>query len=371
MLDSVMRREAGGDTAKYVAPEVSYLLDRIVNVCFVGAPNAADREWVLVDAGMPGSAAKITRAAERLFQPGSRPAAIVLTHGHFDHVGAIHTLARDWDVPVYAHPLEMPYLTGQSAYPPPDPLVGGGAMSLMSAVFPRRPIDLGRRANELPADGSVPGMPGWRWIPTPGHSPGHVSLVRDSDRTVIAGDAFTTTKQESLISALTQRAEIHGPPMYFTPDWQQARDSLRHLADYAPTTAITGHGPPLRGEKLQEGLRELSAHFDERARPAHGRYRDRPAVTNRSGVVDVPPPQVSGRTLVMGGVLVGAAIAVGMGMRRRNASAEERGVALARLEDVSLLGAPSAAHAGDGPGPDDVTLPSPTSGVAVSRIDAL
>jgi glyoxylase-like metal-dependent hydrolase (beta-lactamase superfamily II) len=63
----------------------------------------------------------------------------------------------------------------------------------------------------------VPGAPGWRWIPTPGHSPGHISLLRDSDRTIVAGDAFTTTKQESLVAALTQRAEIHGPPMYFTP----------------------------------------------------------------------------------------------------------------------------------------------------------
>ena len=325
MLDSLIHRDAHPDSPKYVASELSYLLDRIVNVVFVGAPGAPSGSWALVDAGLPGSADRIKRAAAVLFGAESRPAAIILTHGHFDHVGAIHTLSRDWDVPVYAHELELPYLTGRSAYPPPEPLVGGGMMAALSFTFPKSPIDLGDRVHALPADGSVAGMPGWRWIPTPGHAPGHVSFVRDSDRTVIAGDAFTTTKQESLLAALTQRPEMHGPPMYFTPDWDASRRSVQHLADYSPTAAITGHGPPMRGSRLQEQLHQLAQHFDERARPAHGRYRDRAAITNRDGVVDVPPPVVSARTLAIAGVALGALGALGAVValavsRRRHAS---------------------------------------------------
>jgi glyoxylase-like metal-dependent hydrolase (beta-lactamase superfamily II) len=321
MLDSLIHRDTHAGSPKYVASELSYLVDRIVNVVFVGAPGAASGSWALVDAGLPGSADRIKRAAAVLFGAESRPAAIVLTHGHFDHVGAIHTLVRDWDVPVYAHELELPYLTGRSAYPPPEPLVGGGMMAALSFTFPTSPIDLRDRVHALPDDGSVPGMPGWRWIPTPGHAPGHVSFVRDSDRTVIVGDAFTTTKQDSLLAVLSQRPEMHGPPMCFTPDWDAAKRSVQHLAGYSPTAVITGHGPPMRGSRLQEQLHQLASHFDERARPAHGRYKVWPAITNRDGVVDVPPPVVSARTVAIAGVALGAIVALAASRRRETSTA--------------------------------------------------
>ena len=347
MLDIVLHREASADAPRYVANDVAYLLDKFVNVCFIGARGAGDRGWVLVDAGLPGSADKIKHAAARLFGEGARPAAIVLTHGHVDHIGAIHTLTRDWDAPVYAHELELPYLTGRSAYPPPDPLVGGGAMSVLSVLFPKGPIDLGSRVQALPDDGRIPELSEWRWIPTPGHSPGHVSLVRDSDRTLVAGDAFVTTKQESLVSALTQRPEMHGPPMYFTPDWDSARTSVRHLADYAPSAAITGHGPPMRGERLQSELRQLASHFDQWARPAHGRYRDRAAITDARGVVDVPPPQVSARTVVLTGLAVGATIGLVVALRRKNGERAVPSLA-ARRDDASLVSGAELAAADGG-----------------------
>ena len=373
MLDTVLHREARvdgsrADAPRYVASDVAYLLDRMVNVVFVGSPGAADREWVLVDAGLPGSADRIKRAAAHLFGD-SRPAAILLTHGHVDHVGAIHTLVREWDVDVYAHPLELPYLTGRSSYPPQDPFVGGGAMPWLSLLFPRKPIDLGLRVHALPEDGSVPGLRGWRWIPTPGHSPGHVSLLRDSDRTVVAGDAFTTTKQESLVAALTQRAEIHGPPMYFTPDWDRARASLKHLADYAPTAAITGHGPPLRGERLQDGLRNLAGHFDAWARPARGRYRDHAAITDGSGVVEVPPSQVSARTVVLAGLALGAAIAIATNFGGRDEHEERRAEELERLRPATNNGDEAGAEDGQ-PRAGDVSLLAQTLNESVSEVDA-
>jgi hypothetical protein len=224
----------------------------------------------------------------------------------------------------------------------------------------------------LPSDGTVPTMPGWRWIPTPGHAPGHVSLVRDIDRTLIAGDAFVTTKQESLISAITERPELHGPPMYFTPDWGSARQSVRHLADYAPAAVITGHGPPMRGTALQTGLRQLASQFDTRARPAHGRYRDRPAITDVNGVVDVPPPQVSARTVLLASLAVGVTIGIVVALRRRDEGRADAALrALRPADDVSLArGAELAAADGGYDRSADGSSATSTDGTTVGNVPA-
>jgi glyoxylase-like metal-dependent hydrolase (beta-lactamase superfamily II) len=233
--------------------------------------------WVLIDAGLQGCAGTIVETARERFGAGAGPQAIILTHGHFDHVGAFPELFEHWDVPVYAHRLELPHLTGQADYPPPDPTVGGGAMALMSFAYPNRAIDLGARVRALPDDGSVPHMPGWRWLHTPGHTAGHISLFRDEDRCLVAGDAFVTTKQESLYAVVTQEPEVHGPPAYFTPDWANARRSVERLAALRPALAATGHGPPISGQELNDGLEKLVREFDRIAVPERGRYVRRPA----------------------------------------------------------------------------------------------
>ncbi|MBB4638402.1 glyoxylase-like metal-dependent hydrolase (beta-lactamase superfamily II) [Longimicrobium terrae] len=278
--------------AREVAPDLAYLRCKIVNVMFSGPSGAGDRGWVLIDTGLYGSAGKIAQAAEERFGAGARPRAIILTHGHFDHIGAVRELAESWDAVVYAHPLELPYLTGASKYPPPDPTVGGGAMARLSFTYPRGPIDLGSRVQPLPADGSVPGMPGWRWIHTPGHTAGHVSLFRDADRTLVAGDAFVTTRQEALTYVLEQTPEVNGPPMYYTPDWAASELSVQALAMLEPEIAVTGHGIPLSGPQLREELKTLALEFRDVAVPAHGRYVNNPAVTDERGIVSVPPPVV-------------------------------------------------------------------------------
>ena len=273
-----------------VAHDVAGLKTLFVNLFLIGTPGDGN-PWVLVDAGLPGYAGQIKKKAEALFGPGAKPSAIVLTHGHFDHTGALKALLKEWaDVPVYAHTLELPYLTGKSSYPPPDPAIGGGLMSYSSFIFPIGPDDFGDRVRAIAADGTIPELPGWQIIHTPGHAPGHISLFREDDRTLIAGDAFVTTNQNSAVSVATQKEEFHGPPAYFTCDWEAARQSVQTLADFNPLAVGTGHGVSVRGYELQIKLNHLADNFAEQSIPSEGRYVKQAAITDETGVVDMPSP---------------------------------------------------------------------------------
>lgn len=259
------------DHATYgIARDLAYQRQAIVNLTFFGLPKSD--HWVLIDTGFIGMAKRIETAAAERFGENVPPVAIILTHGHFDHVGSLKHLASKWDVPIYASSEELPYLDGSLSYPPADPTVGGGLMAALSPLFPRSPIDVSPWLRPLPDNGAVPEMPGWRWLATPGHSPGHISLWREKDRALIAGDAFVTTRQESVYGGAKQTPEIHGPPMYYTPDWDRARDSVRRLADLDPDLVITGHGPAMEGPEMLEALHQLSDRFDEIAVPEQGRY---------------------------------------------------------------------------------------------------
>ncbi|MEV9639763.1 MBL fold metallo-hydrolase [Mammaliicoccus sciuri] len=257
-----------------VTPDLYCHTIQIVNIIFYGKPDEGD--WVLIDAGMPKSGKKIVEAAVARFGSHRPPKAIIMTHAHFDHVGGLIDVLEEWkDVPVYAHELEMPYITGMQDYPQPDTLVEGGMVAKMSFMFPIEAIDIGERVHVLPTDHSVPFMPGWKWIHTPGHSTGHVSLFRESDHALIAGDAFVTVKQDSLYKVFTQELEMNGPPRYLTPDWESAEQSVKSLAALKPEIAITGHGVPVTDASwLQTELDNLANRFKNVAVPDYGKFVD-------------------------------------------------------------------------------------------------
>lgn len=225
-----------------------------------------DGSWTLLDAGLPLSATLIRNWAEKHFS--APPEGIMLTHGHFDHVSAAKDLAEKWGVSIYAHPQEFPFLTGQREYAPPDFGAGGGLMSLLSPLYPRGPIELGDRLRPL-AESSRDAaalIPGWTILHTPGHTPGHVSLFRQADRVLLAGDAFCTTKPESFFdAAISQSPELHGPPAYFTPDWSSAASSIQKLAELNPAVVAPGHGKPISGDDVGNKLHQLAAQFQKAA----------------------------------------------------------------------------------------------------------
>lgn len=295
---------------KPVAPGVGRLGILFVNVFALGEPGGP---WLLVDAGLAGSAGLIRRAAARRFGAGARPEGILLTHGHFDHVGAACDLADAWQVHLYAHPLETPYLTGRSDYPPRDPTMGG-AMAQMSRLMPDHGYDFGDRVRKLPADGGVPGLPDWRWLHTPGHTPGHVSLYRETDGVLLAADAFATMNLDSWAAYFTRKRELSRPSPPFTFDWATTRRSVEKLADLEPKVVAAGHGLAMEGDRVASELRDFALSLTP---PRRGRYVASPPVAGENGVEELPRPVPDPYARGAAGALAAGLLLLALARRRR------------------------------------------------------
>ena len=283
-----------------IAPGVAWLPLGITNVYFAGPRGGP---WVLIDTGLPGRARQIREAAESRFGANARPEAILLTHGHRDHSGSALDLATLWDVSMFVHPLEMPYLTGRSSYPPPDPTVGG-FLGLMGRFVSPAVFDLGDRVRTLEVGREAPGLKGWEWHHTPGHSPGHVVFFRRDDGLLLGGDALITVNLDSFLELAIRRRRISRPPTPFTCDWHAARQSVRQIAELRPLTVACGHGTPMTGSDVVVQLAELAVNFPM---PPYGRYVDEPARTDETGVVSLPPKPRDALPGIAAGIGIAAA----------------------------------------------------------------
>ena len=316
---------------KEAAPEVTWLGFKIVNVYLVGKKGGP---WVVVDTSTPGHFESIRAAAEEVYGPGAKPEAILLTHAHRDHCGSALALATYWNVPIYAPKLDLPYLTGQAL--PPGDATTDGFLALATRFLPRSGTNLGEFVRALPDDGSVPGLPDWRWLPTPGHTPGHVSLFRESDRTLIAGDAVVTVNSDSLADMVTQAQVLSRPPTSVTYDWVAARRSVEELAKLRPKVIASGHGVPMAGETLAADLAEFAQDFTA---PKHGRYVAEPARFDEKGVAFLPPAPPDYRAGAMAGIAAAALIGLGIyALTRRKDSDNSDGGSITsgpmRIEDL-------------------------------------
>ncbi len=285
-----------------IAPGIAVVPMKMANAYLVGDAQS----WVLVDSGTPGNHETIKEAAEERFGPGAKPRAIVLTHGHFDHAASSPELAEMWNVDVYVHKLEMPFLTGMSSYPPMD-VTAPGAFSFMARFFPSGSVDLGTRIVEWNGDFAPFGISGWQSIDTPGHTPGHFAFFRPEDRIVLAGDALSTMDLDTFTGILTKRLTLQPPPAPATYNWPQAHESVQRLADLKPSIVAAGHGKPFRN--AANPMKELAANFKV---PEHGRYVPESALFDDHGITYLPPKPPD--RLVRATVGVGAAaVAIGIG----------------------------------------------------------
>src|SRR6186997_2207648 len=197
----------------------------------------------IVDAGVSGLYADLWVELADMGQTIDDVEALVLTHGHSDHVGFAERLRREQQVPVSVHEADAALARGEV----PNPAKGFGPTKLgpLAGFLWFSLIKGGLRTTHIGevstfGDGAtldVPGTP--RVILTPGHTPGSAALHFTSRDALLIGDALATY-------AVTTGA--HGPQIApFTADSKQAVDSLTRLEDVEASWVLPGHGDAWSG----------------------------------------------------------------------------------------------------------------------------
>jgi glyoxylase-like metal-dependent hydrolase (beta-lactamase superfamily II) len=159
----------------------------------------------------------------------------VVTHAHIDHVGGMRQIAATTGAPIQIGAAEREAAqTGQSPYAAKLERPGIRRIARRLSSFEPFPIE------RTLVEGDDIGF-GFTVIDTPGHAPGHISLWRPQDRTLLAGDVIAG------MSPLTgRRASLYAPPNVFSINADLHLVSARRLAALEPDTVCFGHGPPLR-----------------------------------------------------------------------------------------------------------------------------
>ncbi len=206
---------------------------------------------IVVDTGLPGSAGKVLSELRRT--PDRKVTAIVLTHGHIDHAGSASRLRRLLGVPVIAHELEVPYLSG--ARPVLAPTKGFGHLFRRTGLI-ERPFDYFApdvAVNGPEFDLTAFGLEGATLLHTPGHTPGSMSVLLP-DGQAIAGDLAASG---ILLGGIALRSRPKQPP--FEEDSALVAQSLARLLDRGGPTFFLGHGGPLPRPAVQAHAARLTA----------------------------------------------------------------------------------------------------------------
>ncbi len=201
-----------------------------------------DTSVTLVDAGTPFAS---RRLLDGLLSIGKHPRDIrrvVLTHSHYDHAGSAARIARGTGARVIVHSDDAPFARSGTPPTPDRRYVVTRLFGIpVNQAFPA--MDVGEEV----ADGDVlPVAGGLRVVHTPGHTPGHMSLLHEPTGILVTGDTIMNV------------AGLRGLPAYVTHDFPMYQETRHVLGELEYSMAAFTHGPEIREqprEKIRAWLR--------------------------------------------------------------------------------------------------------------------
>lgn len=197
---------------------------------------------VVVDAASRYAGRRILRQLR-----GHGVSAHALTHAHPDHQGASKQLCETLGIPYWVGEADVPVAEDPTLIverQPPHPIA---RTSYRLFTGPGHPVDRALKEGDE--------VGGFKVLDTPGHSAGHISFWRESDRVLILGDVLNN------MNVSTGLPGLYEPKPYYTPDPAENRRSARRLAELEPRLTLFGHGAPLRDtRKLVDFVKRLPAY---------------------------------------------------------------------------------------------------------------
>ncbi|MCU1565340.1 MAG: Metallo-beta-lactamase superfamily protein [Pseudarthrobacter sp.] len=199
----------------------------------------------VIDSGLPGMWKSLGAGLQSLGRSPAEIKAVVLTHGHFDHLGLAHRLHTEHGIPVWVHPGDAyiarhPYryrheksrLRFMATHPAGLPVLARMAKAGALKVKGLRETTPMPDAGTLP----VPGAP--EVIYTPGHTAGHCGLFLRDRNILFTGDALVT------LDPYTGQTGPHVVAGAATANTVQNLETLTRFTETGAGLVLPGHGEP-------------------------------------------------------------------------------------------------------------------------------
>ena len=197
---------------------------------------------VFIDAGFVGEMGRVRRLLRKLKLEPESVRAILLTHGHLDHVGNLVELHEWTGAPVWAHAEERAHVAGQHPYRGLSRVCGWAEAA--GRLVLRRKVGT---VNRTFADGDLlPYWGGLRVVHLPGHTVGHCGFYSERHDLLFTGDLFAS-----------YFFNIHTPPGILNSVPEHFAASFRRVAELDPHWIVPNHYDVLDGELQKRRFEQI------------------------------------------------------------------------------------------------------------------